>query len=564
MLPIFEWLSSVATGWYNLISTTLAPVMTTPILLGVAVVVLVILYATGILQRFTVNLLGKFTTAELVKFGLLSASFFLIIASYWTLRSIKDAFFGTLVGYSFSPYAKLITVLAMFPLIWVYTKLVDCMTREKLFWVVCGFYSSLFTIFGIGYINLNSSFFALGHGYIGKVISAIALVLLALTLKAIIEFIASLETLWIKALSSIALIGAAWFTYTKFGYAPLLSCGDSFLAMGKTVTEDGVKLYDLSKLLAWLAYVTVETMGGIIVPLFWSYAHSTTTTEMGKRGYPLIGIAAQSGNLAGPTLATHAEYFGFLGLFWIAAAILMIVPIMIHLYRTMVPHELRQTDGDANASKKKTTGAGEGLRLMGKHPYLMGLAFVATIYEVVGTLIDFQFKMAASNVFSKEILAAYLASAAQWTAIVGLVFSIVGTSFVIRRIGVRFSLLLYPALLGLVVLMVRFSPILGVLFWAMVFVKMLSYALNNPVKEFMYIPTSKDVKFKVKAVIDGFGGKLAKGAGSVINAACSSNPAMLVVYGSVASLGIIGVWIVVAMVIGQTYDTLIEEKKILD
>jgi AAA family ATP:ADP antiporter len=98
----------------------------------------------------------------------------------------------------------------------------------------------------------------------------------------------------------------------------------------------------------------------------------------------------------------------------------------------------------------------------------------------------------------------------------------------------------------------------------MVFVKMLSYALNNPVKEFMYIPTSKDVKFKVKAVIDGFGGKAAKGIGSVINAACSSNPAMLVAYGSIASLGIIGVWIVVAMFVGQSYDQLIEEKKILD
>ena len=93
---------------------------------------------------------------------------------------------------------------------------------------------------------------------------------------------------------------------------------------------------------------------------------------------------------------------------------------------------------------------------------------------------------------------------------------------------------------------------------------MLSYALNNPVKELMYIPTSKDVKFKVKAVIDGFGGKSAKAIGSMINGACSANPAMLVAYGSIASLGIIGVWIMIAIVVGKTYDELVENKQILE
>ncbi|MBM3894234.1 hypothetical protein FJ366_01400 [Candidatus Dependentiae bacterium] len=550
MLPIIEWFLSIQ--------------VSAPQIAIASLLVLGVLYLTGTLQKLLAYFYGNFTGPELVKFGLLSVASFSIIGSYWTLRSIKDAFFDTLIGYCCVPYAKLITVLAMIPLIWGYTKLVDCMTREKLFWIVCGFYASLFVIFGFGYTNLASPFFALGHGYIGKVITVIACTLLALALKKIVEIILSIETTWIQVVSVAVTLGAAWFAYSKYGFAQLLSSGDSFLAMGRSVTVDGVQLYDLSKLLGWLAFVMVETMGGVIVPLFWSYAHSTTTTEMGKRGYPLIGIAMQSGNLAGPTMARYAEYFGFFGLLSISATILMIVPIAIYIYKSVVPHDLRQTDGDGSVAKKKTTGAGEGLRLMAKHKYLMGLAFVATVYEVVGTLIDFQFKMAASSVFAKEALASYLAMAAQWTAIVGLVFSILGTSIVIRKLGVRFSLLLYPTLLGLVVLMVRFSPVLGILFWAMVFVKMLSYALNNPVKEFMYIPTSKDVKFKVKAVIDGFGGKAAKGIGSVINAACSANPAMLVAYGSIASLGIIGVWIIIAMFVGQSYDQLIEEKKILD
>ena len=79
-----------------------------------------------------------------------------------------------------------------------------------------------------------------------------------------------------------------------------------------------------------------------------------------------------------------------------------------------------------------------------------------------------------------------------------------------------------------------------------------SYAVNNPVKEMMYIPTSKDAQFKTKGIIDMFGSRVAKmtGArvGQYLNVA--GNPLLsitnLMVYGSFCSLGIIGVWIAVA------------------
>ena len=50
----------------------------------------------------------------------------------------------------------------------------------------------------------------------------------------------------------------------------------------------------------------------------------------------------------------------------------------------------------------------------------------------------------------------------------------------------------------------------------MVTLKGLSYALNNPCKEVMYIPTSKDAKFKTKSFIDMFGSRSAKMSGAQI------------------------------------------------
>jgi len=74
----------------------------------------------------------------------------------------------------------------------------------------------------------------------------------------------------------------------------------------------------------------------------------------------------------------------------------------------------------------------------------------------------------------------------------------------------------------------------------------LSYALNNPAKEIMYIPTSRDAKFKSKGWIDVFGARSAKAAGSTFNEFLrhSSN---ILLCGTVASLGLIVGWVLVAL-----------------
>lgn len=49
----------------------------------------------------------------------------------------------------------------------------------------------------------------------------------------------------------------------------------------------------------------------------------------------------------------------------------------------------------------------------------------------------------------------------------------------------------------------------------MMFLKALSYSLNNPCKEMLYNPTSTDVKFKAKSWIDIFGQRGASDTGCI-------------------------------------------------
>jgi AAA family ATP:ADP antiporter len=349
-------------------------------------------------------------------------------------------------------------------------------------------------------------------------------------------------------------------------YALIFSMIGIFLKIGIPQVSHWLINWIPGRILGWVHYLSVETLGGMIVgAVFWAFVSSSTKTESAKRGYPMIFLGAQIGNLVGPSLVTaFSVSFGKANMILFCTGILMLIPILMEIYMKIVPPHLHESD-DSGHSKKKKTGAWEGLRLIVTKPFLIGVAVVSTVYEVVGTILDYQFKLIASSVYPvAEELTAFFGFFAMNTAVIGILFAIGGTSFFLQRFGVKYSLLGYPILLGLTVMGLWLYPGLWAFFLAMMLVKSLSYALNNPVKELLYLPTSKDVKMKAKGFIDGFGSKGSKATGALINSSFGGNIEALFSYGSLISLGIIGVWVLIALMVGTKYNQLIEDKQILE
>ncbi len=315
---------------------------------------------------------------------------------------------------------------------------------------------------------------------------------------------------------------------------------------------------DKSRLLGWAIYLAIESFGSLVVALFWSFVASTTETASAKRGYGLIIAGAQIGSISGPTIATYATYIGMPQLSVIVSVGIFIVPLLVMLFVSQFPAAKAEAP-----SEKKATGLFEGLRLLVRQPYLLGILGVATLYEIIGTVMDYQMKFIADEAYpSAEKVTEFLGLFGQSANFLALIFALVGTSFFIRRFGLTFCLVAFPVAIGCVITYVFFSPSLWALFGAMVAIKGLSYALNNPCKEIMYIPTSKDVKFKSKGWIDAFGGRSAKATGSGINA-FFTQMVDLMFYGSIISLGIVGVWILIALYVGKTNEKLTQSGTII-
>lgn len=326
------------------------------------------------------------------------------------------------------------------------------------------------------------------------------------------------------------------------------------------------------RILGWTWYLFVESFGSVMVALFWSFVADTTTPDSAKRGYSLIALGGQLGGLMGPLAGGYiADHYGTGSALLFGAAGLIALTFSVWYYMNSMPKSEMHgfaAHGKPLESKpgevKHKPGFGEGLRLLLTKPYLLGIFTVVSFYEIIVTILDFQFKVLAAKTYTGDALTSYLSEFAMWTNGVALLSLLLGAGAVGRRLGLTKTLLLLPILIAGAVLTMSFNPVLNIAFFIMVMCKGINYALNQPAKEQLYIPTSKDSKYKAKAWIDMFGSRSSKGLGSMVNAFKGiAGPEIFVLISATASLGMIGVWIFAALFLGRTHAQAVKEDRLV-
>jgi len=332
---------------------------------------------------------------------------------------------------------------------------------------------------------------------------------------------------------------------------------------------------DPSRILGWAWYCYVESFGSLIVALFWAISTDTTMPEVAKRGFPLIALFGQFGNIFGPWLL-RAERWGWSNsapIVLILGFIMLSMCIMMFVFMKVVPKSQLVGYHGTNDAKETEPGFLEGLKLLITKSYLLGIFAIITIYEIIVTIFDYHFKAEAKAVYAAEKdLANYLADYAVWTGIIAFLCVLFGINSIQRRLGMKYSLLMMPLLVAVAVITLKFNPSLSVAFWIMVISKAVNYALNQPTIKQVYIPTTKDTKYKATAWLEMFGSRGAKAGGSAINAfrgvfksqyGALAGVSWFLTISTAASMGMIVVWLFAALFVAKTYNKAIAENKVV-
>ena len=95
-------------------------------------------------------------------------------------------------------------------------------------------------------------------------------------------------------------------------------------------------------------------------------------------------------------------------------------------------------------------------------------------------------------------------------------------------------------------------------------IRSIHYAFSYPVRESLYILTVRDIKFKSKSWIDAFGSKFAKSTGSMFNFMTEGLSIPLFFTAQIFLFsGIIGVWVVVAYLLGTRFEKAVARNEVI-
>ncbi len=273
-------------------------------------------------------------------------------------------------------------------------------------------------------------------------------------------------------------------------------------------------LSDAGAATVWTFYLFGDLYSTLMVATFFAFLNDSVSPASAKRLYGLIGLGGVSGGWFGTeVLRIYIRDLSTSQWMWVCLLVTLAIAAIAFIVG-------RRVDGQADVTVAAPTkqadepSAGnpafDGAKLVFRSPYLLSIVAIVGLYEMVSTIMDFQFSSTIAYYLSGDELRVQFANVFAFTNRFAFVVQLLLTSFVMKRFGVGVALLFLPvaALAGSAAFLA--APILLVGSALNTADNGFSYSINQSAKEALYVPTSRDEKYKAKAFIDMFVQRFAK------------------------------------------------------
>ncbi len=248
----------------------------------------------------------------------------------------------------------------------------------------------------------------------------------------------------------------------------------------------------------------------VTITQFWSFAADTYTEEQGKRLFPIVGIGSSIGAVGGAWLASPIVEHGtpFTLMAWAAGIFLVALGVTVLVHRREAPKQKEHDGFDEPVAR------GNAFALVARDRYLLVFAALVLVLNFVTKTGDYVLDRMlvheapahalALGVSQTEYIAQFKAHYFQLINTIGVVIQLFLVSRIIKYAGVRAALVLVP-IASLCGYSTAFAiPVLGALFVGRVAESSLDYSLSNTTQQTLWLPTSREAKYKAKQVIDAF------------------------------------------------------------
>ena len=300
----------------------------------------------------------------------------------------------------------------------------------------------------------------------------------------------------------------------------------------------------------------------MVIAQFWAFANDIYTPEQGKRLFPLIGVGSSLGAWVGSMRAGDLiTSSGPTRLLIGGAAILVICALIAQSVNRLASRT--ETKEQAKAAEAPLGKAG-AFAMIRSNRYLMLIAAMTVVLNVVNTSGEYLFgryvveqshltygtgpeTAAARERFVGEVYGRLFST----VNLVGFLLQMFVVSRVFKFLGVSRALFIHPAVALIGYLMLLRAPSLQLMGIVKVADNSLDYSLGNTVKQALWLPTSREAKYKAKQAVDSFFMR----AGDVVQAGIvfgGERLMMTVPAFAAVNVALVAVWLAVVAMLNAT------------
>lgn len=310
----------------------------------------------------------------------------------------------------------------------------------------------------------------------------------------------------------------------------------------------------------------------MVIAQFWSFANDVYTQEEGKRLFPIVAFGASAGAVWGSYIT--GKLIGPLGVYQLMLVAGGLLAVSLVITGAVDTRERRRkgaaaAEQTAPEEKEEPIGKGGAFRLVITHRYLLLIALLLLLLNwvnttgeyilgkiVSGAAADAIATGAAGGLSKGELIGKFYSDFFAVVNLAGLLIQLFLVSRVIKYLGIRIALLILPCIaLGGYALLV-FFPVLSVVRWAKTAENSTDYSLQNTVRQALFLPTTREQKYKAKQAIDTFFVR----AGDVLSAGLVYVGINWLAFATeqfaLVNLCLVAVWLVIAVAIGREYNRL--------
>jgi len=317
-------------------------------------------------------------------------------------------------------------------------------------------------------------------------------------------------------------------------------------------------------------FLWVGIFNGLIIAQFWAFANDVYNEDQGKRLFPIVGIGASLGAWLGAEAAE--SLFDFFdpavapySMMLVAACGLGACIGISHLTNR---REAARTVGRKDSTAEQALSKEGGFKLILSQRYLLLIAILVFLLNTVNTTGEFILGKVVSTEAAAQtgggpemgaMIGRFYGDFFGWVNLLGFLFQLFLVSRIFKYIGVRGTLFILPCIaLGSYSLLIAL-PILSVIRVAKILENSTDYSINNTARRALFLPTSREAKYKAQAVME----TLVWRAGDMMQALIVAAGTELFSFGvrqfGIVNLVLVCVWLVVVGLIYREHKKLTAE-----